>query len=149
VDAVIAVVQWVFVVSLLPMVFHPTEKPSFSAAVLTATCFIVMAFTMATLPHLGMTAWSMAAAGIVWTVLAWQRYRINKRTDEPLFRRPKWMTRVCLPDLLATRTGELAILIGALASPVQAATAELEQATKSVATRIAIEAGRTIAQLAR
>jgi glycerol-3-phosphate acyltransferase PlsY len=77
--AVIAVVQWVFVLSLLPMVFHPTEKPTFSAAVLTAISLFAMAFTLATLPDLRIAAWSMAASGVVWTVLGWQRHRTNKR----------------------------------------------------------------------
>jgi hypothetical protein len=89
-DAVIAVVQWVFAISLLPTIFHPTDKPTFSTAVITAISLFVMASAMATLPHLRLSAVSVALGGIAWTVLAWQRYGINRRAGEPLFRRPKW-----------------------------------------------------------
>jgi hypothetical protein len=90
-DAVIAIVQWVFVISLLPTIFHPTDKPTLSTAVLTAISLFVMASAMATLPHLRLSAASVVAGGIAWTVLACQRYRINMRKGEPLFRLPEWM----------------------------------------------------------
>ena len=90
-DAVIAVVQWVFVISLLPTIFHPTDKPTFSTAALTAISLFVMSSAMATLPDLRLSAASVAFGGIAWTVLACQRYRINMRRGEPLFRRPEWM----------------------------------------------------------
>jgi predicted cobalt transporter CbtA len=90
-DAVIAVVQWVFVISLLPTIFHPTDKPTLSTAALTAISLFIMASAMATLPGLRLSAASVVFGGIDWTVLACQRYRINMRRGEPLFRRPGWM----------------------------------------------------------
>jgi hypothetical protein len=66
----------------------PTDKPTFATAALTAISLFVMAAAMATLPHLGLSAVSVAFGGIAWTVLAWQRYRINRRVGAPLFRRP-------------------------------------------------------------
>ena len=79
-DAVIAVVQWVFVIALLPTIFHPTDKPTLSTAALTA---------------ISLSSWHprwhpIAAERRVgrlrrdrWTVLACQRYRINMRRGEP------------------------------------------------------------------
>jgi hypothetical protein len=92
-DAVIAVVQWIFALSLLPTIFHPTDKPTFSTAVLTSISLFVMAFAMATLPNLRLSAASVMLGGIAWTILAWQRYVINRRTGKPLLRRPEWIRK--------------------------------------------------------
>jgi hypothetical protein len=87
-DDVIAVIQWIFVFALVPTVLHPTEKPVFTSAVITSTSLFVMAATLETL-HLCIGALSTAAGGAVWTVLAYQRFRINREKGEPVFK-IKW-----------------------------------------------------------
>src|SRR6516162_11384931 len=50
-----------------------------------------MAFAIANLEEdLRLSALSVAAGGVSWTIVAYQRYAINKRTGPPLFVWPKW-----------------------------------------------------------
>jgi hypothetical protein len=91
-NIVIAVVQWIFVAALVPTICHPTDKPAFPTAVVTAVSLFAMAFAMANLKNLGLSALSVAAGGIAWTIVAYQRYMINKRTGQPLFVWPKSTT---------------------------------------------------------
>jgi hypothetical protein len=89
-NIVIAVVQWIFVAALVPTIYHPTDKPAFPTAVVTAVSLFAMAFAMANLKeNLGLSVLSVAAGGIAWTIVAYQRCTINKRTGQPLFVWPK------------------------------------------------------------
>lgn len=87
-DDVVAVIQWIFVIALLPTLLHPTDKPTFATAVVTGTSLFVMAVTFTTVLWY-VSALSMAAGGTAWTILAYQRYRINQQSGEPLFRLTK------------------------------------------------------------
>jgi hypothetical protein len=89
-DDVVAVIQWIFVFALLPTIFHPTNKPTFATAVITGTSLFVMAGTFFTVKWC-FSALSMAAGGAAWTIVAYQRYRINRRSGEPLFRISKFL----------------------------------------------------------
>ena len=87
-DDVVAVIQWIFVIALLPTLLHPTDKPTFATAVVTGTSLFVMAATFATVLWY-VSALSTAASGTAWAILAYQRYRINQQSGEPLFRLAK------------------------------------------------------------
>ena len=78
-DWVIVTVQTVFAFSLLPTVFHPTQKPTLSTAVITVGCIFVMVFIFATL-SLWFAATMAAVNALLWAILAFQRYRLNKES---------------------------------------------------------------------
>jgi hypothetical protein len=88
-DLVIAVVQWVFAVSLVPTILHATEKPTFVTAIVTSVSLFVMTLAFASL-HLWFSAASVAVGGIAWSILTWQRFWINKKSRKPLVEWPKW-----------------------------------------------------------
>lgn len=83
-DILLGVVNWLLVVFLLPTVFSKTEKPAFISSILTGLCLSGIAFSYYTLGLLVGTIPAALQAGI-WLLLAYQRYRINKKSGLPLF----------------------------------------------------------------
>lgn len=77
-DWAIMAVQIVFALSLLPTILHPTQKPTFSTAILTVLCLLLMGIT-----YLSLSLWfATFFAGVnvaLWMVLAFQRYRLNRK----------------------------------------------------------------------
>ena len=76
-DYLLMIVQWAFVAALVPAILHPTNKPPFSTALISAMGLFVISFAVGTL-ELWLASASAAANGIAWCVLAYQRYRLNK-----------------------------------------------------------------------
>lgn len=76
-DIVISIVQWTFVLTLLPSVFS-SDKPALATSVLTGILLTTLAATFATIPLWNATV-SSAAVGVVWFVLAYQKYRLNRQ----------------------------------------------------------------------
>jgi len=81
-DWVIAGVQAIIALSLIPTVRHATHKPTMSTSVLTATGMFILSLTFATLALWFATLMS-AVIGALWTILAYQRYRLNVRDRNP------------------------------------------------------------------
>ncbi len=83
-DILLGVVNWLLVVFLLPTVFSTSEKPVFVSSILTGTCLLGIAISYYTL---GLTMGALPATlqALAWFVLAYQRFRINKKSGFPLF----------------------------------------------------------------
>lgn len=79
-DIVIASVNWVFLIALLPTVFHKTQKPTLATGLLTGTGLAVLAATFASL-HLWLSVIGAGASAAVWLLIAWQRYRLNLQIE--------------------------------------------------------------------
>lgn len=79
-DIVIAVVQWVFALTLLPSVLSE-DKPALATSVLTGIVLAVLAFTFSTL-NLWNATLSTAVVSIMWWILAFQSYRRLKARRE-------------------------------------------------------------------
>jgi hypothetical protein len=75
-DWVIAIIQWVFVVALIPTIRHPSNKPTFISSLFTGLLLAVMAGVFATLQLWNGTLSATALAG-AWLTLAYQRWRID------------------------------------------------------------------------
>ena len=71
-------IQVVFAFSLLPTVLHKTQKPTLSTSVMTAACICLMALVYATLSLWFATTMAFINA-LLWAILGFQRYRLNKR----------------------------------------------------------------------
>lgn len=81
-DWAIAIIQWVFVVALIPTIRDPLAKPKFSSSLLTAVLLTAMSGTFVTL-ELWNGAFSSLAIAIAWYILAFQRWKIdNKKAAE-------------------------------------------------------------------
>jgi hypothetical protein len=91
-DWVISVAQWLFIVALLPSVFHADNKPTLVTSVLTAVLVLTFAYTYYSLDLL-VGSVSAVLLGITWITLAVQRYRINKNAGLPPFEIPRWFKR--------------------------------------------------------
>ena len=76
-DWVIAIVQWVFALVLIPAIRHPLNKPPFSSSLLTAILLTVLSFVFYTLSLWNSTFSSLAVAA-AWYVLAWQKFRMDR-----------------------------------------------------------------------
>lgn len=76
-DTVIATIQWLFVVALIPAILHPTQKPPLWSSVMTAALMGLLSFTFWTL-HLVNATLSASAVTASWCVLAIQRWKIEK-----------------------------------------------------------------------
>lgn len=78
-DWALSSVQLMLALSLLPTLFHRTQKPTLASAAMTSTCLYVMAAVYFTLAF-----WfSMTMAAILalqWTILGVQRYRLNRKS---------------------------------------------------------------------
>lgn len=76
-DWVISVLQWVFILALLPTVFHATQKPPVSTSLLSGIGLLVLSATYSTL-DLWVSTFSSFLLGTIWILVAWQRYRLSK-----------------------------------------------------------------------
>ncbi len=79
-DWVIMMVQIVFAISLLPTILHPTQKPTFSTAIMTVACICLMALVYATLTLWFATIMALVN-GLLWAILGFQRYRLNQKAN--------------------------------------------------------------------
>lgn len=79
-DFLLAGVIWVLLAALIPTVLHKTQKPTLATSLLTGSALAVIAFTYASLEF-----WNAALATTLisgtWFVLAYQRHRLNKRSE--------------------------------------------------------------------
>lgn len=76
-DVVISVGQWAMTAALIPSLIGK-DKPAVSSGIMTGTLIAIFGFTYGTL-GLWSAVISSAVCSIVWYVLAWQRYRMNRR----------------------------------------------------------------------
>lgn len=76
-DWVIAGVQIIFAISLVPSVFHATHKPSLSTSIFTSAGLYTLSFVYATL-LLWFACIMATTIGTLWAILAYQRHRLNK-----------------------------------------------------------------------
>lgn len=76
-EIVFFVGQMVFNLSLLPSIFGK-DKPAFSTSLITSTTIFVYVFTYSTL-SLWVTSASVFSTGVFWTILAYQKYKLNKK----------------------------------------------------------------------
>lgn len=72
-DVVLFLMQALFCVTLIPMIFAK-EKPPLSSSLTTGLALLVMAGTMATL-SLWLSTIGLAVVGVQWLILAYQRIR--------------------------------------------------------------------------
>jgi hypothetical protein len=79
-DLVYSIGQWVFIVALLPSVFSK-NKPAFVSSLTTGTVLLVYVFTMASL-NLWVSSASTSITCLVWYILAFQKYRLDKKIKE-------------------------------------------------------------------
>ncbi len=77
-DYVVAFVQWVFLLALIPTIKHATHKPPVSSSLLTAVMMVVLSGTFATIPLWNSTL-SSFSCGVAWAVIAYQRYKLDKK----------------------------------------------------------------------
>lgn len=77
-DWVIAACQWIFALALIPTIRHPSAKPPFLSSILTAVLLTVLGATFITL-ELWNSALSSFAVAIAWYILAWQRWKMDRR----------------------------------------------------------------------
>lgn len=77
-DWAIAGIQLVLVVSFLSTVFHATHKPTLLTCLLSASCLFGFMAVYITL-HFWFAVVMSATLGILWTVVGFQRYRLNKK----------------------------------------------------------------------
>jgi len=77
-DWALSGVQFMLVLSLVPTLFHRTQKPTLSSSLMTAGCLYLMAIV-----YLTLSFWfSMTMAAILalqWTIIGIQRYRLDSR----------------------------------------------------------------------
>lgn len=83
-DWAISGVQFMLVLSLLPTVFHPTQKPTLSSAILTASSLYIFTAVYFTL-QFWFSVLMAATLAVLWTILAIQRYRLDKQGSPKLF----------------------------------------------------------------
>ena len=76
-EIVFFVGQMVFNISLIPSIMGK-DKPALLTSVLTSGMIFIYAFTYTTL-SLWVTSISVATTGIFWAVLAFQKYKLNKK----------------------------------------------------------------------
>lgn len=81
-DWMISILQWVFIVSLLPTIFHATHKPPISTSLIAGIGLLIMSATYLTL-ELYVSTFSSLILGVLWIIVAYQRYRLNwkNKTD--------------------------------------------------------------------
>ena len=76
-DVLLGVVNWLLVAFLLPTVVSKTEKPAFVSSLLTGICLFGIAISYYTL---GLTVGALPATlqALLWFILAYQRWRLNR-----------------------------------------------------------------------
>lgn len=77
-------VNWVLVIGFFPTVLSKHEKPAFVSSVITATCLSGIALAYRSL-SLWLAAIPAAIQALQWAVLGYQRYRINKANNVPVW----------------------------------------------------------------
>lgn len=83
-DAFLGAIQWVMVLLLLPTLISKTEKPTLISSICIGLCLLGIAVAYFTL-GLRIGALPAFIQGLMWFVLGYQRYRINKKRGLPLF----------------------------------------------------------------
>lgn len=76
-DWVLSAGQWVFIAALIPTVISH-DKPALTTSLITGTVAVIFALTFATL-SLWIAALSTLLTSATWFVLAYQKYRQNKK----------------------------------------------------------------------
>ncbi len=76
-DIVLTTGQFVFSIALLPTVLGK-DKPAFSTSLINGAVLMIFALTFATL-SLWLTVIPTIIIGILWLVLAYQKYSLNKK----------------------------------------------------------------------
>lgn len=79
-DQVLAVVQWIFAVALLPTILHKEHKPTLTTCALNAVLMVVVIYTYYTL-KLTNSVLAGSVLGAAWGILAFQRHRINRHSN--------------------------------------------------------------------
>lgn len=77
-DMVITNVQWVFTIALLFTILDKTRKPTLSTSLISSLGIYVIAFTFSTL-ELWWSALSAAIMATEWGIIAYQRYRLDRK----------------------------------------------------------------------
>lgn len=77
-DYVIAVIQWTFVIALIPSLIHPTQKPAVMTSLMTGILLIVLGFAYASL-DLWKSFIPVVLLAFAWFLLAYQRHRLNQK----------------------------------------------------------------------
>ena len=75
-DWVISIVQWWFVITLIPTIRDKTQKPALMTGVSATIGLYVIAFANATL-DLWAASLSSAILASLWALLAYQRWRLD------------------------------------------------------------------------
>ncbi len=76
-EIVFLIGQMIFNISLLPSILGK-DKPAFTTSLITATVIFVYVFVYASL-SLWVTGISVGSTGIFWAILAYQKYKMNKK----------------------------------------------------------------------
>lgn len=77
-DILLAGVNWVLLVAIIPTLLHKTQKPTLTTSVLTGLCLSAIGFAYVTLDLL-LAALPVGLMAASWFVLAYQRHRLNKQ----------------------------------------------------------------------
>lgn len=79
-DIVFSIGSWIFALALVPSIMSKSDKPALSSSLLTAgllTCYVP---TYASL-HLWASALSGSVIALAWWILAYQKWKLNKRNN--------------------------------------------------------------------
>lgn len=87
-DYIIAAVQWLLAVALIPTLLSKDNKPTFVSSMWTFLLLIVLSATFASL-KLFSGALSTFTVSLIWLVLGIQRFRLNRRNNIPIMHLPK------------------------------------------------------------
>jgi fatty acid desaturase len=89
-DYIMMGIQFWFFITLLPMLMHKDQKPPFSTSAGTGVALVILAFVLFTL-QVSIGAIMTFVNGILWTIIAYQRYKLNKKDSLPLFNFPDFL----------------------------------------------------------
>jgi len=78
-DIVITVGSWIFAIALIPSI-RGKNKPELSSSVMTGSLLTVYIFVFGSLELLG-SAISSAVVALCWWILAYQKWRLNKKEN--------------------------------------------------------------------
>ena len=76
-DYIIAATQWGFLIALLPTLLHKTHKPAILSSLWTGALLLILSATFLSLSLIN-GALSSFAVAIVWFILAYQRFRLDR-----------------------------------------------------------------------
>ncbi len=80
-DWVLSGVNWVFIISMIPTILSASKKPALSTSLLTGTGMLAIAGTYVSL-ELPAAVFAASILGAEWFLLAWQRYRLDRRASK-------------------------------------------------------------------